>query len=85
MGTTAGAGRSCQQQAEYRLAMANATITRGTIPTWRGDRLEPGHTVYVLAPETLQLGAHYWLEHLTWEYDRGRWTQTLGVARRDEA
>jgi hypothetical protein len=82
---TAGQGRSCQQQAEYRLAMVNSTITRGSIPTYRGDRLEPGHTVRVLAPETLQLDAHYWLEHISWSFDRGRWTQTLGVAQRAAA
>ena len=78
-------GRSCQQQAVYRLAMVNTTLTRATIPTYRGDRLEPGHTVYVLAPESLQLDGTFWLEHVSWEFDRGRWTQTLGLARRDAA
>jgi len=84
-GTTSGPGRSCQQQAEYRLDILNTTITRATLPTYRGDRLEPGHTVYVLAPESLQLDGTFWLEHLSWEFDRGRWTQTLSVARRDAA
>lgn len=82
---TVGAGRSCQQQAEYRLDVVNTSVTRATLPTYRGDRLEPGHTIYVLAPETLELDDYFWLEHLSWEFQGGRWTQTLDVARRAAA